>query len=270
VKHILVAGLLIVASPSFAQTPPAAPAEAQSQRRYQIRVLESVLVSAVQHAADTMSRRIQAVTPNIVLMTDTARARGFLLPDYGVFFDVEVPGLPLSLAWTMRIMDRDFDVTSSLDLVRRSLETIPDLAARREAEQALKRIELEVAPPPVTAPDVAGGRPADTVRTATAAVTPAEVRERQAAPSQDPNEAYTEVVKNALIDVMLDYSGPMGIAADEWLTIAARDAHGPAFPGEAYDASTIVLRVRGSDLADFRAERISREEARKRVEVREF
>jgi len=261
-----------VAGPSFAQTLPATPGEAQSQRRYQIRVLESVLVSAVQHAADTMSRRIQAVTPNIVLMTDTARARGFLLPDYGVFFDVEVPGLPLSLAWTMRIMDRNFDVASSIDLVRRSLETVPDLAARREAEQALKRIELEVAPPQVTAP-VTAGQPADAVRTTAAAVAapaPADVRERPAGPSQDPNEAYTEFVKNALIDVMLDYSGPMGIGSDEWLTIAARDAHGPAFPGEAYDASTIVLRVKGSDLADFRAERITRDEARTRVEVREF
>ena len=62
----------------------------------------------------------------------------------------------------------------------------------------------------------------------------------------------------------------MSIAPNQWLTIAARDAQGPLFPGEAYDAMTIVLRIKGSDLADLYAERITRAEARKRVEVREF
>jgi hypothetical protein len=62
----------------------------------------------------------------------------------------------------------------------------------------------------------------------------------------------------------------MGIGADEWLTVAARDAEGPLNPSEPYDAVTIVLRIKGSDLAAFRAERLTREEARKRVEVREI
>jgi hypothetical protein len=69
---------------------------------------------------------------------------------------------------------------------------------------------------------------------------------------------------------MLDYSGPLGIGPDEWLTIAARDAEGPLNPGEPYDAVTIVLRIKGNDLAAFRADRITREEARKRVLVHEI
>jgi hypothetical protein len=279
VKQLLVVGLLAVSAPTFAQAPAPDASEQQGQRRYQIRVLESVLVSAVQHAAETMGRRIQAVTPNVVLMADTARARGFVLPAYGVFFDVEVPGLPLSVAWTMRVMGRDFDVASSLELVRRYVESIPDVTARREAEQALERIELEVTPPqtspsPPPARVPGATRTADTVQASSmpgaSPVVGAAPPTRAVEPPQDPNEMYTTVVANALIDAMLDYSGPMGIGPDEWLTIAARDAQGPVYPGEAYDAMTIVLRIRGRDLADFRAERITRDEARKRVEVREF
>jgi hypothetical protein len=69
---------------------------------------------------------------------------------------------------------------------------------------------------------------------------------------------------------MLNYSGPMNLAPDEWLTIAARDSEGPLMPGAVDDASTIVLRVKGSDIAEFLAKKITPEEARKRVEVKEF
>jgi len=191
-----------------------------------------------------------------------------VLPDYGVFFDVEVPGLPMSVAWSMRVINRSLDMNASLDLVRRHVEEIPDPAARREAEQALQRIELEVGGPPAGARPAAAARGADTVQASTVATTP----QAPAAPAlpEDPNEAYTTEVKDALISAMLDYSRPMSIAPNQWLTIAARDAQGPLFPGEAYDAMTIVLRIKGSDLADLYAERITRAEARKRVEVREF
>ena len=68
-------------------------------------------------------------------------------------------------------------------------------------------------------------------------------------PVDDPHTSYTEAVKNALIDAMLDYSLPMNLDAEEWLTVAARDSEGPLTPDEIYDASTILIRVKGSDLA---------------------
>ena len=40
---------------------------------------------------------------------------------------------------------------------------------------------------------------------------------------RDPNEAYTRAVKEALVDAMLESSGPLNLAPDEWLTVAARD-----------------------------------------------
>ena len=77
-------------------------------------------------------------------------------------------------------------------------------------------------------------------------------------------------MKRALIDAMLDYGVPMELRPDEWLTVAARSGEGPMISGQIDDAMTILLRVKGSDLAAFAADRGKREEVRKRVEVRVF
>ena len=76
----------------------------------------------------------------------------------------------------------------------------------------------------------------------------------------------------AIVDSMLDYGGPLQIGGDEWLTVAARDYEGQRSlaPDAPYDLVTIVMRIKGSDLQAFRAGRLTREEARKRVEQREF
>jgi hypothetical protein len=41
-------------------------------------------------------------------------------------------------------------------------------------------------------------------------------------------------------------------------------------PGEILQLTTVVLRIKGSDLADYLSGRTTREEARKKVEVRQF
>jgi hypothetical protein len=88
------------------------------------------------------------------------------------------------------------------------------------------------------------------------------------APTFDPNASYTEAVQRQLIDAMLDFR--IDLRPDEWLTIAARDADGPLAPGEIYESITIILQVKGSDLADFAAGRLTRADARARVQVKEF
>jgi hypothetical protein len=44
----------------------------------------------------------------------------------------------------------------------------------------------------------------------------------------------------------------------------------PTLTPEIYESITMVLRIKGADLADFLAGRLTREEVRKKVEVREF
>ena len=86
-----------------------------------------------------------------------------------------------------------------------------------------------------------------------------------------PDEAYTKAVREALIDAMIENSGPIPVGADEWLTVAARDnvPRDPLIPGDIAGLNTLTFRLKGSDLADFRAGRLSLEGARARVDVRQ-
>ena len=91
-----------------------------------------------------------------------------------------------------------------------------------------------------------------------------------AVPMGDPSVAYEDEVKQALVDAMLDYAGSLPLPAAEWVTVAARDAGYVAFPDAVSDMVTVTLSVRVSDLLEFRAQRLTREQARTRVILREF
>lgn len=82
--------------------------------------------------------------------------------------------------------------------------------------------------------------------------------------------AYEDEVKRALVDAVLDYGGSLDLPNAEWVTVAARDAGYVAFPDAVSDMVTVTLSVRVSDLVEFRAQRLTRAEARTRVVVREF
>jgi hypothetical protein len=62
----------------------------------------------------------------------------------------------------------------------------------------------------------------------------------------------------------------MDLGPDEWLTVAARESEGPLAPNQLYDLTTVQLRVKGSDLAVYAADRTRRAEVRQKVEVRVF
>ena len=88
--------------------------------------------------------------------------------------------------------------------------------------------------------------------------------------AEDPGQKYRDAVKRCLIDAMLDHSKSLELGPDEWLTVAARGSEAGLIPGEIYQLTTLMLKVKGSDLADFLAGRLTREEARQKVEVRQF
>lgn len=89
-----------------------------------------------------------------------------------------------------------------------------------------------------------------------------------AEPMMDPDAHYVQSVKDQLVNAMIRYSNSMELRSDEWLTVEARD--GSETPSQLTQPSTMNLRIRGADLADFFAGRITIEEARKRVQVRGF
>ena len=229
----------------------------QQRRRDQIQLMEGVLSRAVRLGAEQVNRRMQSIDPTMTVITGQARARGFVLEGYGIFFDVEVPPMSASAVWSMMTVQRDMQVAASLEAMRRALASLPDGPKLQEAQEAFQRVARQVGPlQQLPRP----GEPA--ANTVMAASTPP--------PVDDPDLHYTDAVKSALIDAMLDHSLPMDLGSDEWLTVAARQSEGPLAPNQLFDVTTIVLRVRGSDLSMYIADRSRRAEVRQKVEVRVF
>jgi len=214
--------------------------------------------------------RLQALAqvPADLLVSDNAHARGFRLEGYGVFFDVFVPSFETTLTWTLRTLDQnDLGLDSAWRAIQAHIQTTGD----PNLEQALKRIELQVSPSTLArkaAPAIAGAAGL----TGSAATT----TQNKPAPADDPiltdtNEAYRTEVIQALKDAMLAHSSSLGIGPNEWLTIAAKgnDDRPRLAPADS-DARTRIIRLKGSDLADFLAGRIARDEALQRIEVKVF
>jgi len=282
-RAAIVLTMMAAVAPAYEQAPdvPGVPAAQQSSRREDVKVMEVVLTNAVKTGADTLARHMQIQEPGSIIVTGTARARGFVLDGYGVFFIVDVPMMKQSVVWSSQVLLRE----QRRDFLRQYIANTPDNPSRRYAQQMLRSLD---GPVPAASGVVAQGQQATPVSqqpdgsrapTSPTAGQPAQgMAAAQTIPEalvgapalRDPNELYTEAVKNALIDAMLRYSGQLGIGPDQWLTVAAQDSEGPLTPGQLYDASTIVLRVKGSDVAAFLANKLTRDEVLKKVEVREF
>jgi hypothetical protein len=276
-RGVIVKRGLLAAVAAMLAVPAVAPAQTRSpdvqRRRDQIQLMEGVLSRAVRLGAEQVNRRMQLLDPTMTVITGQARARGFVLEGYGVFFDVEVPTMSASAVWSMITVQRDVQVANSLESLRRALEAMPDGPKVQEAEQALQRVARQVGPIPQPQPQLQPQQaqvpalPGAGVTQASALLqAPAEPQE----PMDDPDRQYTDAVKSALIDAMLDHSLSMDLAPDEWLTVAARQSEGPLGSNQLFDVSTIVLRVKGSDLAVYAADRTKRAEVREKVDVRVF
>jgi hypothetical protein len=87
---------------------------------------------------------------------------------------------------------------------------------------------------------------------------------------EDTGERYRAMVKKALAEAMLDHSKNLDLKPDEWLSVAARGNESALLPGEVLQLTTVVLRVKGSVLADYLAGKLTKEQALEKVEVRQF
>ena len=276
-----VVGVVILVGTAGAQTPDRRGATAQQtalleqamrlkESRYQIGQIERLLEGAVEHGATVIRDRLLAIMPADMLLTENARARGFRLDGYGVFFDVEVPTLEGSVPWSFRTLNQnDLGVNNALQTIRAYIQATGgnDVTVR----QALESLELQVTPMTAAAVTTAAGPAAS--RTADGIASPV----GQTAPvSNDPilanpNEAYRTAIRAALIDAMLDHTRGLGLGPNEWLTVAARSSDDrPRLAPADTTGQTNLLSIRGADLDALLAGQITREEAMKRVDVRVF
>ncbi|HET9359915.1 MAG TPA: hypothetical protein VFO58_09200 [Vicinamibacterales bacterium] len=249
--------------------------DAQVRARQRIAKFEGALETAVKFGADGLLRRVRAVTPDPPMLTGEPEVRGFPLDGYGVFFDVEVPALRLPVTWPLRYMTRD---TRNLETLAAEARALSAQASRLDAEfqrqflQFVRRLEAQAQGPQtmrgtvgaLSSAQLGVGIPSESASPRTPTVDPRVL--------DNPNAAYTGAVKDALIDAIIEDSGALTLGPDEWLTVAARDnlPRDPLVPGDSVDFSTLIFRIKGSDLTAFRAGRLTMEEARAKVDVREY
>lgn len=262
---------LAVAAPVGAQDAPATPPVDQSELRHHIYVMEGALARAVDFGAKRLSQQFRTVMPDVFLLAGEAQARGVYLEGYGVFFDVEVPMLRQSMTWSLRMMlDQENSTQATIDEIRRSMQGVTDPATRASLENAARVLEANAAAAPARVP---AGAVVALPNGSSAEPAMPKLTDSQRDLLKDPNKAYTDAVQRALIDAMIDFSAPMAIGANSWLTVAARDNErrdslAPQDPFE--EVVTVLLRIKGSDLLDYRAGRIDKDEARRRVQVGQF
>jgi hypothetical protein len=255
-------------APAIAQQ--TAATRAVVEQRYQFGQMERLLEGAVEHGVTVTRDRVQALAqmPADMLVSDNAHARGFRLEGYGVFFDVVVPSFETSWTVALRTLDQN---DLGLDSALRTLQSHIKTAGDPNLEQALKRVELQVNPAVLarsSVPDSAGARNATGSVSSTNADKPVAGDDPI---MTDPSEAYRTEVTQALKDTMLAHSSALGIGPNEWLTIAAKGSDDrPRLAPADSGGGTRIIRLKGSDLADFLAGKLSREEALQRIEVRVF
>jgi hypothetical protein len=216
-------------APLAAQQP--ASSSADSPVKSQTFAYENSLRTAVLLGGQKLAEQAQQVVPQLVLFaSEEPIVRGIRLDGYGYFFDVQAPN------------------------IQRSSMMVWDMYQSRPAQ-------------PASSPAPAGGSASATV---VAANTPAaDPMSASPAAAFDPDRAYSNFVREALIDALLDSSGVLPIAPEEHLTIAASGIDQPG-ANPLYRVRKLMLTIKGSDLQDLRQGHISRDDAKARISEARF
>jgi hypothetical protein len=300
ITTLIVLAALAVAWPAAAQDTPATEQQIQpppadqaaasrpinmNDMRRHIYVMEGALAQAVDFGAKELNRQISSAMPGVFMLEGEATARGVHLDGYGVFFDVRVPMMRQSMVWSMRMIQEQNDAAmqANIEELRRSLQGVTDQNTRAAIQKAIANFERQSGNVQPRAQQQGNGAvvspSAEAIPVGAAAAAGMSNTPRMVAGRadnlwvKDPSRAYTEAVTRALVDAMIDYSTPMAIPAEQWLTVAARDDEGrnslaPQDPLE--EVVTMIYRIKGSDLQLYRAGKIDRDEVRKRVQISQF
>lgn len=267
--------VLLTSVSASAQTSRAVDTETIRQRQ-RIALIEGMLERAVQNGVDNFSRQIQALAPNadgVAMLMGAPQVRGFRGVDpnsNSVFFDVLMPSLQLSMVYPLRYSQgADPAALSKLRDLSSELERLTDPQMRLELTQQVREIEIQLSGPPQTS---RRRNPATNVANVQATATGAgpAMSSADLGILDDPAEAWRREVRSTLIDAMIENIG-LNIGPEDFIVIAARGVlSSDRLVADAGDARTIELRLKGSDLAAYRAQSITLDEARKRVSIREY
>lgn len=235
IEAVVIGLVLATSSVAARQAPPpnVAPEVQILQRRFQFQLMESVIENHVRQGAQEVATRAQGVMPIGVLFIGQPKARGFPLEHYGVVFDVEIPDIRQSAVLLNQFTRPTPSQTGN--------QTVSSTQVGKTGATSVVADDPMLKSPVTGDPFLA-----------------------------DPNQFYRDVVKQRLVDAMLDYSKSLDIQANETLSIVARGEPDPIRTSMNIDSKTMILRIKGSDLALFYSGKITRDEARKLVIESQF
>lgn len=234
------------------------PTAAHDVSRLQMTVMEDAFARAVEgvHGRAIDALQVSAGLPAMFTFDGNTRARAFRIDGYGVFFDVDLPPIPRSVEWSVRVLDNGAVLVGDIEQLQEQLNRLNDPRVTRVLQPIIKNMQTKVSSGS-TASGQAGQSP-DGAK-------PALVGNRAA---EDPFAGYLRELKQTLAQIMLEYGPTIQLAPEDWLHVAAREMSPKLMPGNPTDA-TIMLRLKGSDIAALKAGRLSVDEAGRRIEVKE-
>ena len=254
---------LMLASPALAQSPSVSDAESgpaeQGERLQQVRLMERALEDAVTRGVRIVEQQLPPV-PGVLYFAGPVRVRGFELEDYGVFFDVEHPVVRRSIIWSMHTLQLNGGMPAIFQDLRRRLQTMPEGPGQLAFEQILSEMEADLQR---TAPLTLGGPGAARV----SSPEDADTRRPDRPVTIDPLEEYLTALRGELTGALISYGPALGVAESHWVSVGARDGRGQIDQRVGSPSQTLKLRIRGRDLAAFRAGRLSVDDLRRLVEA---
>ena len=259
----IVVWAMLLAAQALAQSPPAsaqgsAPAEL-GERVQRLRFMERALEDAVTRGVRIVEQQLPSV-PGVLYFAGPVRVRGFELQDYGVFFDVEHPVVRRSILWSMSTLQLNGGMPTIFQDLRRRLQTMPEGPGQVAFEQILSEMEAELQR---TAPLQPVGLGAARV----SSPDDDDTRRPNRLVTIDPLDAYLTALRGELTDALISFGPGLGVAAEHWVSVAARDGRGQVDPRVSSPSRTLKLRIRGRDLAALGAGRLSVDDLRRRVEA---
>jgi hypothetical protein len=234
-RAILATTLVAVPSWGWAQSPATTTGRQEESAKPQVQTFEMVLGRAIETAGRNFATRAAEVAPEmmpVARLASDANVSGVAVHDLGLYvFQVQVPGIDLTLQVMNMMVNR------------------PQFGSRRPGAQP------------------AGGQVGSTM------VQDDPMGPDSAAPETrtDFTAEYRLLVRDALVDAIIDNAGSLPMNANDTLVVWTSGID-PAVSNPLYRMPTnkLVLRAKGSDLRAFREGKISRDEARRRVQAADF
>jgi len=231
----LLALCVFTVASGFASAQTAADPRDEAYKR-SVMQFEMALRGAVQAGGQRLAERAKQIMPVVDLVSDPAIIRGIPVPG-GVIFDVQAP-----------------DIQSTL----LAMDVMVNLRSPTRQPVGPTRV---VAAGGVVDPDPMGPNPA--------APRPMTPGTPEGSAGFDPNASYSAFVREAVIDAMLDSSGVLKLQDQEYLTVSASGADRP-YTNSLLRERKLILSILGADLAAYRQGRITRDQAKARIQEERF